>query len=138
MNDKADPQTTEQLNALSQKYDEALNKNDAVALVANFTEDVAVFVTDTGPIYGRKAIEKWYADAFQQNGVQKGSVATLQVARDRLVGCSSWPLRFAVYSSGGNLSRRSSCWQWGDHLPKPSARLQSCNTSPQNTSRRGW
>ena len=32
-----------------------------------------------------------------------GSVATLQVARDRLAGCSSWPLRFAVYSSGGNL-----------------------------------
>jgi ketosteroid isomerase-like protein len=66
MNDKADPQTTEQLNALSQKYDEALNKNDEVALVATFTEDGAVFVTDTGPIYGRKAIEKWYADAFQQ------------------------------------------------------------------------
>jgi hypothetical protein len=42
-----------------------------------------------------------------------GSVATLQVARDRLAGCSSWPLRFAVYSSGANLSRRSSCWQWG-------------------------
>src|SRR5450631_2097408 len=42
-----------------------------------------------------------------------GSVATLQVARDRLAGCSSWPLRFAVYSDGGNLSRRSSCWQWG-------------------------
>jgi len=30
-----------------------------------------------------------------------GSVATLQSPRDRLVGCSSWPLRFAVYSSGG-------------------------------------
>src|SRR6202011_5757472 len=43
---------------------------------------------------------------------EKGSVATLQVARDRLAGCSSWPLRFAVYSSGGNLSRRSSFWQW--------------------------
>jgi uncharacterized membrane protein len=42
---------------------------------------------------------------------QEGSVATLLVARDRLAGCSSWPLRFAVYSSGGNLSRRSSCWQ---------------------------
>jgi hypothetical protein len=38
-----------------------------------------------------------------------GSIATLQVARDRLAGCSSWPLRFAVYSSGGNLSRRSFC-----------------------------
>src|SRR6202040_3806628 len=42
-----------------------------------------------------------------------GSVATLQVARDKLAGCSFWPLRFAVYSSGGNLNRKSSCWQWG-------------------------
>ena len=46
------------------------------------------------------------------NGGVEGSVATLQVARDRLAGCFSWALRFAVYSSGGNLSRRSSCWQW--------------------------
>jgi uncharacterized protein (TIGR02246 family) len=65
MNDKADPQTTEKLNALSQKYDEAVNKNDAAALATTYTED-AVFVTDVGPVCGRKAIEKWYADAFQQ------------------------------------------------------------------------
>ena len=31
-----------------------------------------------------------------QNPKDPGSVATLQVARDRRVGCSSWPLRFAV------------------------------------------
>ena len=42
---------------------------------------------------------------------QQGSVATLQSPRDRLARCSSWPLRFAVYSSGVNFSRRSSCWQ---------------------------
>jgi ketosteroid isomerase-like protein len=47
------------------KYDEAFNKNDAAAVVALFTED-AVFVTPTGPIYGREAIEKWYADLFQK------------------------------------------------------------------------
>jgi anti-sigma factor RsiW len=35
-----------------------------------------------------------------------GSVATLQVARDRLAGCSFWPLPVAVYSSGGNLNRK--------------------------------
>jgi hypothetical protein len=35
-----------------------------------------------------------------------GSVATLQAARDKLAGCSFWPLRFAVYSSGGNLNRK--------------------------------
>ena len=42
----------------------------------------------------------------------KGSVATLQSPRGRLAGCSSWRLRFAVYSSGGNSNRRSSCWRW--------------------------
>jgi hypothetical protein len=33
----------------------------------------------------------------------------LQSPRDWLAGCSSWPLRFADYSSGANLNRRSSC-----------------------------
>ena len=51
--------------AKHKKYDDAFNKNDAAAVVALFTED-AVFVTPTGPIYGREAIEKWYADFFQQ------------------------------------------------------------------------
>src|SRR5258708_24171183 len=37
-----------------------------------------------------------------------GSVATLQSSGDRLAGCSSWHLRFVVYSSGGNLSRMPS------------------------------
>src|ERR1700736_1573411 len=62
---------------------------------------------------------------------EKGSVATLQVARDRLAGCSSWPLRFAVYSSGGNLSRRSSCWQWGGTCAFPfrTATSRSCSPS---------
>ena len=60
-------------------------------------------------------------------GKQEGSVATLQVARDRLAACSSWPLRFAVYSSGGNLSRRSSCWQWGGTCAFP-FRTASCQS----------
>ena len=60
-----DPQIIEQLNAVSKKYDEADNNNDAAAMAALFTED-AVFVTDKGPIYGRQAIEKWYANDFEQ------------------------------------------------------------------------
>src|SRR3981189_1453335 len=40
---------------------------------------------------------------------RRGSVATLQELRGRLARCSSWPLRFVVYSSGANLNRRSSC-----------------------------
>ena len=50
---------------MSIKYDEAFNKNDAAALAALYTED-AVVVTDTGPIYGREAIEKYFADVFKQ------------------------------------------------------------------------
>jgi ketosteroid isomerase-like protein len=59
-----DPQLRQQLDAKIQKYNEAFNKNDAGAVAAFFTED-AVFVTDKGAIYGREAIEKYFADLFQ-------------------------------------------------------------------------
>jgi ketosteroid isomerase-like protein len=42
-----------------------LNNNDAAALAGTYTEH-AVLVTDTGPVYGREAIEKHYADLFKQ------------------------------------------------------------------------
>ena len=60
-----DPQTIEQLIAVGKKYDEAENNNDAASLAALFTED-AVFVTNTGPVYGQQAIEKWYTDDFHE------------------------------------------------------------------------
>lgn len=60
-----DPQIAQQIRALSIKYDEAFNKNDAAALAALYTED-AVEVADTGPIYGREAIEKHFTDVFKQ------------------------------------------------------------------------
>ena len=62
--DTPDPQLREQLLALAKKFEEAWNNNDASALAALFTED-AVLVDDTGPIYGREAIEKHYKDLFQ-------------------------------------------------------------------------
>jgi ketosteroid isomerase-like protein len=62
--DAADPQIRQQLDALGQKYDEAFNNGDAAALAALYTED-AIEVTNTGPVYGREAIEKYYADLFQ-------------------------------------------------------------------------
>jgi ketosteroid isomerase-like protein len=65
MTNTPDPQIIEQLNVLSKKFDEAFNNNDATAVVACFTED-AVLVTDTGPIYGREAIEEYQADAFHE------------------------------------------------------------------------
>jgi ketosteroid isomerase-like protein len=60
-----DPHLREQLDAKSKKFDEACDNNDAAAVAACFTED-AVLVNDTGPVYGRKAIEKSYADLFQK------------------------------------------------------------------------
>ena len=62
---EVDPQIIEQLNAKYQKYDEAINKNDAAAVAAFFTES-AVLLTDQGPIYGRDSIEKYQADGFEQ------------------------------------------------------------------------
>jgi len=61
----ADPQISQQLDVLGQQYDAAFNNGDAVALAGIFTED-AVLVTDTGPVYGREAIEKYYADLFRK------------------------------------------------------------------------
>jgi ketosteroid isomerase-like protein len=59
-----DPQIVQQLHAIGKKSDEAFLKGDATSLAAFFTQD-AVLVTDTGPVYGRQAIEKYYANMFQ-------------------------------------------------------------------------
>jgi ketosteroid isomerase-like protein len=60
-----DPLLRQVADALSKKFNEAWNNNDAAALAALFTKD-AVLVNNTGPIYGREAIEKQYADLFKQ------------------------------------------------------------------------
>jgi SnoaL-like domain len=60
-----DPQLRQVAEALSKKFDDAWNNNDASTLAALFTKD-AVLVNNTGPIYGRDAIEKMYADLFQK------------------------------------------------------------------------
>ena len=59
-----DPQLREQLLAFVTKYEEAINNGDAAAAAASFAED-GVLVNDTGPVYGQKAIEKYYAGVFQ-------------------------------------------------------------------------
>jgi hypothetical protein len=62
--DTPDPQLRQALLALAKKFEEAFLKGDAAAVASFFTED-AVLVNDTGPVYGRPAIEKYYADMFQ-------------------------------------------------------------------------
>src|ERR1700727_341665 len=63
--DTVDTKTAEQLSALSKKTDELYNNGDAAALAALYTED-ALLLTNTGPIYGREAIEKHFSDLFQK------------------------------------------------------------------------
>jgi ketosteroid isomerase-like protein len=64
--DTVDPKIAEQVRALATKFDEAFNKNDAVAVAALITED-AVWITPHGTFTGRQAIEKDYADyAFRR------------------------------------------------------------------------
>jgi len=60
----ADPETTQKMLARLKELDEAINNNDAAALAALYTRDV-VFVTTDGPIIGRQAFKKWYADLYQ-------------------------------------------------------------------------
>jgi uncharacterized protein (TIGR02246 family) len=62
-----DPQLIQNLHdtIISKKYNDAINNHAAAAIAALFTEN-AIFVTDTvGPLYGRQAIEKFYADDFK-------------------------------------------------------------------------
>jgi uncharacterized protein (TIGR02246 family) len=60
-----DPQLRQKLVEVIGKHADAINKNDAAAAAACFTQD-AVYVTDRGPVNGREAIEKWYAELFQK------------------------------------------------------------------------
>jgi uncharacterized protein (TIGR02246 family) len=68
--DTADPAVAAKLvsfyhSALALRYEEAFNRKDAAGLAALFTED-AVQVAPEGLFFGRKAIERRFADLFQQ------------------------------------------------------------------------
>ena len=62
---KPDPQLREKLVAVVKDFTDAVNNNAAVVVAPLFTED-AVLVPPEGPINGRQAIEKWFADLFQR------------------------------------------------------------------------
>ena len=60
-----DPQLRQKLVDAIKKHTDALDKNDATAVAANFTED-GVNVEQGGTTFGRPAIEKLWADRFKQ------------------------------------------------------------------------
>ena len=60
-----DPQIVQQLRTIGKEFDDAFLKGDAAAMAAYYTED-AVLVSDSGPVYGRQAIEKYYAEQFRE------------------------------------------------------------------------
>jgi ketosteroid isomerase-like protein len=59
-----DPKLREQIVALAKKFDEVWNSNDAATVSALFTDD-AMEVTNTGPIYGRDALQKNWVELFK-------------------------------------------------------------------------
>ena len=63
--DTPDPRLREKLIAAIKKHTDALDKNDAAAVAANFTEN-GILVTPEGPIFGRDSIEKYYEGLFKQ------------------------------------------------------------------------
>src|ERR1700758_5206364 len=60
-----DPQLRQKLVAAIKKHTDALDKNDATAVAANFTEN-GILVTPDGPIFGREHIEEYYKGVFKQ------------------------------------------------------------------------
>ena len=114
--DTVDPQIIEQLDALTKKFMEFINNNDATAVAAVFTDD-AVFVTPQGPVYGREAIEKWYSDLFKQvhisNQSAKGdefSPHIIGTAGNELWSNGEWSLTYQVNGGGGGPVQLKGYW----------------------------
>jgi uncharacterized protein (TIGR02246 family) len=87
-----------------------MNNNDAAALAALFTED-AVFVTDSGPVHGRQAIEKQYAEWF------KGANASDHIGKRD-------PNSVRIIGPADNIA--IACGEWSSHLA--SSGREACPT----------
>ena len=71
-------QDREQINDLAVKYANAVNKTDATAIAALFTED-GVFVTPAGIVSGREAIEAAYHELFKAGPVSDMVIKTVEI-----------------------------------------------------------
>jgi SnoaL-like domain len=87
-----DPQLRERLISRIKAHTDALDKNDAAAVAANFTED-AVSVEQDGTSFGREAIQKVWADRFQKVHFSN-NVATVDEDSPHVIGTDGkqmWP-----------------------------------------------
>ena len=80
-----DPQLREKLVAAIKKHTDALDKNDAAAIAANFTDD-GVLVTQNGSFCGREGIEKHYVDDFSQQIHLSNNTATPDQDSPHIIG----------------------------------------------------
>jgi hypothetical protein len=104
--DATDSQIRQQLDTLGQKYDEVFNNGDAAALV-----------TDTGLVYGREAIERYYADLFKQIHISNQfgksdeySPHIIGTAGNELWSNGEWSLTYRVNGGGPGPIRLKGYW----------------------------
>jgi hypothetical protein len=97
-----DPQLREKVVAAIKKHIAALDKNDAAAGAANFTEN-GILVTPDGPIFGRESIEKYYEGEFKQVNWATISPRSMMILLTRLVPLAK---RCGQPENGGHL------YQW--------------------------
>jgi len=108
-----DPKVREQYVELAKKFDDAWNSNDAAAMTALYADD-AIIVSDTGPIQGREAISKHFADLFQ-NVRFSDHVVTVDAYSPHIMGTGNeiwWNGKWATTTQvkGGDLVRVSGHW----------------------------
>jgi ketosteroid isomerase-like protein len=69
--DTVDPKIEQQIRLLAANYDAAINKHDADAIAALYTQDAVFFTHHDGSYHGRQAIEKeyvkWYFERWNKH-----------------------------------------------------------------------
>jgi len=133
-----DPQLRQKLVDVIAKHSDALNKNDAAAAAACFTQD-AVFVTDRGPVNGREAIEKWYADFFKKVlwsdhvlTIDQDSPHVIGTAGNEIWATGGWSLTFKFKSEKFGPKQTKGYWsviRMGDDWK---IRMLTSNSAPAN------
>jgi ketosteroid isomerase-like protein len=63
--DTVDPKIEQQIRMLATKYDSAINRHDADAIAALYTQDAVFWTHHDGSFHGRNAIEKECTMVFQ-------------------------------------------------------------------------